>query len=76
MPKPVYALVGADPFLQLQRLREIARLFPAETQRIDYDGETAQLSEVLDELRSFAMFGGGDKLVSVREADAFITRFR
>ncbi len=76
MPKPVYALVGADPFLQLQRLREIAALFPAETQRIDYDGETAQLSEVLDELRSFAMFGGGAKLVSVRDADAFITRFR
>jgi DNA polymerase III delta subunit len=33
------------------------------------------LSEVLDELRSFAMFGGS-KLVVVRSADAFISRFR
>jgi len=76
MLKPVYALVGSDPFLQLQRLREIASRLPPEAQRIDFDGETAQLADVLDELRSFAMFGGGTKLVTVREADALITRFR
>jgi DNA polymerase III delta subunit len=76
MLKPVYALVGSDPFLQLQKLREIAGLLPADAQRIDYDGETVQLAEVLDELQSFAMFGGGTKLVTVREADALITRYR
>jgi DNA polymerase-3 subunit delta len=76
MLKPVYALVGSDPFLQLQKLREIASLLPADAQRIDYDGETVQLAEVLDELQSFAMFGGGTKLVTVREADALITRYR
>jgi DNA polymerase-3 subunit delta len=76
MLKPVYALVGSDPFLQLQKLREIMALLPGEVQRFDYDGETAQIGEILDELQSYAMFGGGQKLVTVREADAMITRYR
>jgi DNA polymerase III delta subunit len=75
MAKPVYALVGADPFLQLQKQREILAELPADAQRVDLDGERAELAEVLDELRSFAMFGGA-KVVVVRSADAFLTRFR
>ena len=74
-PLPVYALVGPDPFLQLLRLAEILRGLPPDAQRVDADGERAELADVLDELRSFAMFGGG-KVVVVRDADAFITRFR
>src|SRR5687767_4572189 len=73
--KPVYALVGSDSFLQLQKLSDILRKMPPDVQRVDAEGERAELAEVLDELRSFAMFGGG-KLVVVRDADAFITRFR
>lgn len=75
MLKPVYALVGEDSFLQLQKLGEIFAQAPGDAQRADLDGETAQLADVLDELRSFAMFGG-HKLVVVRNGDAFITRFR
>ena len=75
MAKPVYALVGADTFLQLQKLSEIVRELPVDAQRSDFDGETAELADVLDDLRSFAMFGGG-KLVVVREADAFVSRYR
>ena len=75
MAKPVYALVGSDTFLQLRRLEEILRELPGDAQRSDLDGERCELAEVLDELRSFAMFGGA-KLVSVRNADAFLTRFR
>jgi DNA polymerase III delta subunit len=75
MLKPVYALVGSDPFLQLEKLQSLLRAAPPDVQRIDADGERAELAEVLDELRSFAMFGGG-KLVTVRNADAFVTRFR
>jgi DNA polymerase III delta subunit len=75
MPKPVYALVGDDSFLQLQELSKILREMPADVQRMDFDGESAQLAEVLDELRSFAMFGG-DKLVTVRNADAFLKQYR
>jgi DNA polymerase-3 subunit delta len=75
MVKPVCALIGPDPFLQLEKLRALLVELPSDVQRIDMDGERAELSEVLDELRSFAMFGGG-KVVVVRNADAFITRFR
>lgn len=73
--KPVYALVGSDSFLQLLKLREILALLPSDVQRTDVDGERAELAEVLDECRSFAMFGGG-KIVVVRNADDFISRFR
>lgn len=74
-PKPVYALVGSDAFMQLQRLREVLALLPPDAQRTDVDGERAELAEVLDECRSFAMFGGG-KVVAVRSADEFISRYR
>jgi DNA polymerase III delta subunit len=73
--KPVYALVGSDPFLQLEKLREILRLMPRDVQRVEVEGERAELAEVLDELRSFAMFGGA-KLVVVRDADEFLGRYR
>jgi DNA polymerase-3 subunit delta len=75
MAKPVYALVGPDPFLQLQKLKEVLAALPADAQRSDLDGERAELADVLDELRSFAMFGSG-KVVVLRNADAFLTRFR
>ncbi len=75
MAKPVYALVGADSFLQLQKLAEVRAQLPPGVQVIEVDGERAELVDVLDELRSFAMFGGG-KLVIVRSADEFITRYR
>jgi len=75
MAKPAYALVGADAFLQTQRLREIVAQLPKDAARIDVDGERAELADGLDELRSFAMFGGG-KVVVVGNGDEFITRFR
>src|SRR5690242_12529939 len=75
MAKPVYALVGTDAFLQTQRLREVVAQLPRDAARIDVDGERAELADVLDELRSFAMFGGG-KVVVVGNGDEFITRFR
>jgi DNA polymerase III delta subunit len=72
---PIYALVGSDSFLQLQHLSEILARAGKGAQRIDVDGERAELAEVLDEVRCFAMFGGG-KVVVVQNADAFITRYR
>jgi DNA polymerase-3 subunit delta len=73
--KPVHALVGNDLFLQLEKLAELQRAAGKEAQRIDVDGETAQLGDVLDELRSFAMFSAS-KFVVVRNADEFIKRYR
>src|SRR5688572_12945857 len=77
MAKPVYALVGDDSFLQLQELARITALVGKDAQRMDYDGDSAQLAEVLDELRCYSMFGGDcGKLVVMRNADAFVTKFR
>jgi len=75
MIKPVYALVGPDALLQQEAIAEILSKLTADVQRVDVDGETAQLADVLDELRSFALFGGS-KLVIVRDAEEFISRFR
>jgi DNA polymerase-3 subunit delta len=75
MPKPVYALVGPDALMRLEAMREVLRQLPADAQRVEVDGETAELADVLDDLRSFAMFGGG-KVVAVRNADEFVSRFR
>ena len=72
--KPIYALVGSEPFLQLQKLAQIVARVP-DAQRSDFDGEKANLAEVLDELRSYAMFGGS-KIVVVRNGEELITRFR
>ena len=70
----IYALVGSDPFLQLEALRTIIASL-GDVQRADFEGEKAQLHEVLDEVRSFSMFGPS-KLVVVRDADEFLTRYR
>lgn len=75
MLKPVYALIGEDSFLQLQKLDTLLRQLGPDAQRIDCDGERAELAEVFDELRCFAMFGGS-KIVVMQNADAFLTRFR
>ncbi len=74
MMKAVHALVGDDSFLQLEALARIAASL-GDAQRQDFDGETAQLADVMDELRSFSMFAGS-KLVVVRAADDFISTFR
>jgi len=75
VPAALYALVGSDALLQQEALATILRDAPADAQRVDLDGETAALADMLDELRSFALFGSG-KIVVVRSADAMITRFR
>src|SRR5579862_1854002 len=75
MAKPVYALVGSDTLLHQEALSAILHELPKDTQRTDIDGETADLASVLDELRSFALFGSG-KLIVVRDADDFVSRFR
>ncbi len=75
MLKPVYALVGTDLFLHLENLKAILAQAPRDVQRIDLEGESAALADALDELRSFAMFSSA-KVVIIREAQEFITRFR
>lgn len=70
----IIALVGSDPFLQTEELHDILSKLK-DAQRSDFEGDKAPLATVLDELRSFSMFGGS-KLVIVRDADEFISRYR
>lgn len=74
MSKQLYALVGEDSFLQIEALQRVIRSL-GDTQRTDFDGETAELAEVMDELRSFSMFAN-TRLVVIRSADEFISRYR
>lgn len=74
--KSIYALIGKDAFLQVRKLTEILRELPPDVQRIEFDGERAELAEVFDELRSFALFGGGGKIVVLRNAQEFLTKHR
>jgi len=73
--KSVYALIGDEPYLQLQELDNLLAGLPKDVDRVNVDGETAQIGDVFDHLRTFAMFGGG-KLVVVRDAEEFISTFR
>lgn len=73
--KPIYALVGSDPFLQLEALRDIVSEIGVDLQRLTFDGDKADLASVLDEVRSFSMFGAG-KVVVVRDANDFLDRYR
>lgn len=72
---PVIAIVGADVFLQLEAIQDVLKRVPGDADRVDLDGDTARLADTLDELRSFSMFGG-HKLVVVRAADDFVSKFR
>jgi len=71
----VYALVGDELFLQLSAIRRISASLGAGVQRVDFDGESAALHEVFDELRSFSMFAS-IKLVVIRNAEDFISHHR
>ena len=74
-PASVVALVGPDAFLQLAGVAEVMRQSGPDAVRVDVDGDHAELAAVLDEVRSFSMFGGR-KVVVVNPADPFVTRHR
>jgi DNA polymerase-3 subunit delta len=79
-PQPIYALFGEEPFL-LREVRNRLRTIvlgdgEGEFSFTAFDGSTVELKDVLDELSTMAMFGGGKRLVVVDEADAFVTRYR
>jgi DNA polymerase III subunit delta len=73
-PPRAAALVGTDCFLQLSALAEVLSLL-GNAQKVELDGETAELADALDEVRSFSMFGDA-KAVMIRNADSFVTKYR
>jgi len=78
--RPVCVAFGDDAFLKrhvLEKLRqEVLGGDDADFSFSAFEGRKALLSEVLDELATVAMFGGGKRLVVVTEADEFVSRYR
>jgi DNA polymerase III subunit delta len=76
---PLCVLFGDEPFLKrlvLERVRECTlKGGDAEFSLSRFDGATAELRSVQDELTTVAMFGGR-RLAVVDDADEFVTRYR
>ncbi|MBN1588039.1 MAG: DNA polymerase III subunit delta [Pirellulales bacterium] len=71
---------GDDPFLARQVLAslraEVLGEEDAEFSLSTFEGRAAELGDVLGELATMAMFGGGRRLIVVDQADPFVTRYR
>lgn len=79
-PRPVCVAFGDEPFLKRQvlvRLREaVLGGGEADYSLSAFEGPTAAMDDVLEELATVAMFGGGKRLVVVEDADEFVSRYR
>ena len=78
-PVPVYAVHGPEPFLRLQAVQQLVDSLLDRADRTmcfsEYDGREAKLHEVLDDVRTLALFASR-RVVLVRDADEFITKYR
>ena len=79
--KPVCAVFGDEPFLMRHAVATLQKHLLGEEADVDmaaieFDGKVADLREVLDELATPSLFGGGPRLVRVEQADEFVTRNR
>lgn len=79
-PRPVAAIFGGETFLRRQALNQLREAVlgsdDGEFSLNTFNGETAELRDVLGELSTIAMFGGGARLVVVEAADDFISKNR
>jgi len=79
-PRPVCALFGGEPFLRRQSLLVLRAAVlgggEGEFSFSTFEGRSAVLRDVLEELATLAMFGSGKRLVVVEEADEFVSRYR
>jgi len=77
---PVCALFGEEPLLKRESLERIrAAVLPEEDAELSltkFDGRQVELREVLDELATVSMFGGGRRMVVIEEADDFVSAHR
>jgi DNA polymerase-3 subunit delta len=76
--RPVCAVFGDEPFLKLQVLAELRRqVLAGGDSEFSYRGfigeEIEDIREVFDELGTVALFGGGQRLVVVNDADPFVS---
>jgi len=77
--RPVCVLFGDEQFLKRQVLRQLRENVlgsgEGEFSLSEFEGRTALLGDVLDELATMPMFGG-NRLVVVEEAEEFVKRYR
>lgn len=78
-PAAVYAVFGPELFLKREALAGIMHHVLGDADRSlslsEYEGANAELAPIMDDLRTLP-FLADRRLVIVREADTFITRFR
>ena len=79
-PRPVCAVFGDEAFLRRQVILGLRAAVlggdDGDFSLSTFEGRTAVLRDVLDELATVAMFGGGRRLAVVEEADQFVSRYR
>lgn len=75
---PVCVLFGGEPFLKRLALHELRRrVVGEETPIAEFEGPVAEWRDVVDELATVSLFGGGGPRVAVvQDADKFVTKFR
>jgi DNA polymerase-3 subunit delta len=77
---PVCVVYGDESFLKRQvllRLREgVVGSDEGDFSLATFDGEKTAMKDVLGELSTMAMFGGGKRFVVVEQSDNFISRYR
>lgn len=79
-PRPVCVLFGDEPFLKAEALEVLrsAVLGGADAEfcyRV-IEGDDAEPRTVFDELATVALFGGGQRMVVIGEADGFVSKYR
>ena len=77
---PVIAIFGEEPFLRLESIQALKRLFNS-SQEDDsgitvYSNSTPEFSAVKQELTTISMFGAQSRLVIVEQADDFVEKNR
>lgn len=75
---PVNAVVSTDRFLQGEALQAILNVLAGDTDAVGpvrFDGATAELAEVLDEVRTLSLLGDR-RVVIVDDADPFVSTYR
>ena len=73
-------MFGDERFLRRLAVNELRQQVlgqaDAEFSLTRFDGETAQMRDVMDELSTVALFGGGRRLVVIDDADDFVSEHR
>lgn len=76
---PVNVVYGDEPFLKRLAIKALRSAISSDedTPFATFDGDATQWRDVLDELSTVALFGGGDRrLAVIEQADSFVTKNR